>query len=269
MLFLENFLCGGNHNCDFSVKLSCGAEEAGWFFVKVFAREGRGSGKIFSAAKRVQTDVAPRGRARAGILYPAAGQRKRGMPYHAVGQARAGMPYLAREKHKSSFFLIRKGRFWKNTQSRPKNGKKQPPQDVLRGIFVPGDIQLYESLLSIRSHILCRISSGLRCPLFSALFAVAHEIQIFTDSLISLYIGVAPHFDFCIKGLESSEQNHVFSIPPLFSKPFGSVVNCCVPAATGPIDFRPSKLLVHRSELLLYSKTLTTPDPLRLHEFYS
>ena len=154
MLFLENFLCGGNHNCDFSVKLSCGAEEAGWFFVKVFAREGRGSGKIFSAAKRVQTDVASRGWARAGILYPAAGQRKRGMPYHAVGQARAGMPYLAREKHKSSFFLIRKGRFWKNTQSRPKNGKKQPPQDVLRGIFVPGDIQLYESLLSIRSHIL-------------------------------------------------------------------------------------------------------------------
>lgn len=129
---------------------------------------------------------------------------------------------------------------------------------------------MYESLLSIRSHILFRISSGLRCPLFSALFAVAHEIQIFTDSSISLYIGVAPHFDFCIKGLESSEQNHVFSIPPLFSKPFGSVVNCCVPAATGPIDFRPSKLLVHRSELLLYSKTLTTPDPLRLlYPYYS
>ncbi len=129
---------------------------------------------------------------------------------------------------------------------------------------------MYESLLSIRSHILFRISSGLRCPLFSALFAVAHEIQIFTDSSISLYIGVAPHFDFCIKGPESSEQNHVFSIPPLFSKPFGSVVNCCVPAATGPIDFRPSKLLVHWSELLLYSKTLMTPDPLRLlYPYYS
>ena len=128
---------------------------------------------------------------------------------------------------------------------------------------------MYESLLSIRSHILFRISSGLRCPLFSALFAVAHEIQIFTDSLISLYIGVAPHFDFCIKGLESSEQNHVFSIPPLFSKPFGSVVNCCVPAATGPIDFRPSKLLVHRSELLLYSKTLTTPGQVLFFPYVS
>lgn len=92
MLFLENFLCGGNHNCDFSVKLSCGAEEAGWFFVKVFAREGRGSGKIFSAAKRVQTDVAPRGRARAGILYPAAGQRKRGCRSTRLGAGRNIVP---------------------------------------------------------------------------------------------------------------------------------------------------------------------------------
>ena len=174
------------------------------------------------------------------------------------------MPYLAREKHTSSFFFNPKGSVLEKHAKQAEKRQKTTPADVLRGIFVTGDIQLYESLLSIRSHILFRISSGLRCPLFSALFAVAHEIQIFTDSLISLYIGVAPHFDFCIKGLESPEQNHVFSIPPLFSKPFGSVVNCCVPAATGPIDFRPSKLLVHRSELLLYSKTLTTPDPLRL-----
>ncbi|HIU59518.1 MAG TPA: hypothetical protein IAC57_05375 [Candidatus Scatosoma pullistercoris] len=135
MLFLENFLCGGNHNCDFSVKLSCGAEEAGWFFVKVFAREGRGSGKIFSAAKRVQTDVAPRGRARAGILYPAAGQRKRGMPYHAVGQARAGMPYLAREKHKSSVFFNPKGPVLEKHAKQAEKRQKTTPARRLTGDF--------------------------------------------------------------------------------------------------------------------------------------
>ena len=105
------------------------------FFVKVFAREGRGSGKIFSAAKRVQTDVAPRGRVRAEILYPAAGQRKRGMPYHAVGQARAGMPYLAREKHKSSFFFNPKGSVLEKHAKQAEKRQKTTPARRLTGDF--------------------------------------------------------------------------------------------------------------------------------------
>lgn len=133
MLFLENFLCGGNHNCDFSVKLSCGAEEAGWFFVKVFAREGRGSGKIFSAAKRVQTDVAPAvGR---GQEYCTPQQGSASGDVAPRGWARAGMPYLAREKHKSSVFFNPKGSVLEKHAKQAEKRQKTTPARRLTGDF--------------------------------------------------------------------------------------------------------------------------------------